>query len=151
MEISRFHDMGSWLVGNINGLKPLLFMVIVNYRKHGAAASPWSARRSTRPPGRARRRGRRRRWRACSECPLLWCAGRRLMGRHINLQRRQPHLNNSDTRQPARARVSAGDAKWERKETPFDFKRNQFMVIYPFLEPSTPIQNTLTGVQHCQL
>ena len=66
--------MGSWLVGNINGLKPLLFTVIVNYRKHGAAASPCAARRSTRPPGRARRRGRRRRWRACSECPLLWCA-----------------------------------------------------------------------------
>ena len=71
MDISRFHDMGLWLVGNINGLKPLLFTVIVNYRKHGAAASPCAARRSTRPPGRARRRGRRRRWRACSECPLL--------------------------------------------------------------------------------
>ena len=68
--------------------------------------------------------------------------GRRLMGRHINLQRRQPHLT-SDTRRPARALVSAGDAKWEIKETPFDFKRNQFMVIYPFLETSTPIQNTL--------
>ena len=151
MDISRFHDMGLWLVGNINGLKPLLFTVIVNYRKHGAAASPCAARRSTRRPGRARRRGRRRRWRACSECPLLWCAETDGASHQPAAETTSFKLRHTSAAARARLLRSQPVMPNGKKETPFDFKRNQFMVIYPFLETSTTIENTFTGVQHCQL